>query len=87
MVDSRTTYLLTSMLQDVVKRGTGRAAAAMHRPDIAGKTGTTNDAKDSWFTGYNGRLVTSVWAGFDQPESLDDGSGALPSHCRSGWTT
>ena len=42
----------------------------MHRPDIAGKTGTTNDATDSWFTGYNGRLVTSVWAGFDQPESL-----------------
>ncbi len=70
VVDSRTTYLLTSMLQDVVKRGTGRAAAAMHRPDIAGKTGTTNEAKDSWFTGYNGRLVTSVWAGFDQPESL-----------------
>jgi len=70
VVDSRTTYLLTSMLQDVVTRGTGRAAAAMHRPDIAGKTGTTNEAKDSWFTGYNGHLVTSVWAGFDQPESL-----------------
>lgn len=70
VVDSRTTYLLTSMLQDVIKRGTGRAASAMHRPDIAGKTGTTNEAKDSWFTGYNGNYVTSVWAGFDQPQSL-----------------
>ncbi|BCQ61006.1 hypothetical protein PBOI14_27560 [Pseudomonas sp. Boi14] len=70
IVDSRTTYLLTSLLQDVVKRGTGRAAAAMQRPDIAGKTGTTNEAKDSWFTGYNGHYVTSVWAGFDQPQSL-----------------
>ncbi|ROM40343.1 peptidase [Pseudomonas protegens] len=70
IVDSRTTYLLTSLLQDVVKRGTGRAAAAMQRPDIAGKTGTTNEAKDSWFTGYNGHYVTSVWAGFDQPLSL-----------------
>ena len=70
VVDSRTTYLLTSMLQDVIKRGTGRAASALHRPDIAGKTGTTNEAKDSWFTGYNGNYVTSVWAGFDQPQSL-----------------
>lgn len=70
VVDSRTTYLLTNMLQDVIKRGTGRAASAMHRPDIAGKTGTTNEAKDSWFTGYNGNFVTSVWAGFDQPQSL-----------------
>ncbi|MGZ0703527.1 penicillin-binding protein 1A [Pseudomonas piscis] len=70
VMDGRTTYLLTSMLQDVIKRGTGRAAAAMGRPDIAGKTGTTNDAKDSWFTGYNGDYVTSVWAGFDQPQSL-----------------
>ncbi|WP_350023870.1 penicillin-binding protein 1A [Pseudomonas protegens] len=70
IVDSRTTYLLTSLLQDVVQRGTGRAAAAMQRPDIGGKTGTTNEAKDSWFTGYNGHYVTSVWAGFDQPQSL-----------------
>ncbi|MDT9646030.1 penicillin-binding transpeptidase domain-containing protein, partial [Pseudomonas sp. JV245A] len=70
IVDSRTTYLLTSLLQGVVQRGTGRAAAAMHRPDIGGKTGTTNEAKDSWFTGYNGHNVTSVWAGFDQPQSL-----------------
>ncbi|MCX5506712.1 penicillin-binding protein 1A [Pseudomonas sp. BJa3] len=70
VVDSRTTYLLTSMLQDVIKRGTGRAASALHRPDIAGKTGTTNEAKDSWFTGYNGNYVTSVWAGFDKPQSL-----------------
>ncbi|RZO09392.1 hypothetical protein EKG40_08015 [Pseudomonas moorei] len=70
IIDSRTTYLLTSMLQDVIKGGIGRAASKMNRTDIAGKTGTTTDAKDSWFTGYNGDYVTSVWAGFDQPESL-----------------
>jgi penicillin-binding protein 1A len=58
------------MLQDVIKRGTGRRALSMNRPDIAGKTGTTNDSKDAWFSGYNADYVTTVWSGFDQPESL-----------------
>jgi penicillin-binding protein 1A len=70
IVDGRTTYILNSMLQDVIKRGTGRRALAMNRPDIAGKTGTTNESKDAWFTGYNADYVTTVWTGFDQPESL-----------------
>ena len=82
IVDGRTTYILNSMLQDVIKRGTGRRALAMNRPDIAGKTGTTNDSKDAWFSGYNGDYVTTVWTGFDQPESLGrhefGGTVALP---------
>nr|WP_313518087.1 penicillin-binding protein 1A [Pseudomonas sp.] len=82
IVDPRTTYILTSMLQDVIKRGTGRRALAMGRGDIAGKTGTTNESKDSWFSGYNADYVTSVWVGFDQPETLGrtefGGTVALP---------
>ena len=69
-IDPRTAYILTNMLQDVIKRGTGRRAQSLNRTDLAGKTGTTNDAKDSWFTGFNGRIVTTVWSGFDQPQSL-----------------
>ena len=52
------------MLQDVVQRGTGRKAKNLGRGDIAGKTGTTNDAADTWFNGYNSEFVTSVWVGF-----------------------
>jgi penicillin-binding protein 1A len=82
IVDGRTTYILNSMLQDVIKRGTGRRALSMNRPDIAGKTGTTNDSKDAWFTGYNADYITTVWTGFDQPESLGrqefGGTVALP---------
>jgi penicillin-binding protein 1A len=82
IVDGRTTYILNSMLQDVIKKGTGRRALSMNRPDIAGKTGTTNDSKDAWFTGYNADYITTVWTGFDQPESLGrqefGGTVALP---------
>ncbi|MCY1340167.1 Penicillin-binding protein 1A [compost metagenome] len=82
IVDPRTTYILNSMLQDVIKRGTGRRALSMGRGDIAGKTGTTNESKDSWFSGYNADYVTTVWVGFDQPESLGrheyGGTVALP---------
>lgn len=82
IVDGRTTYILNSMLEDVIKLGTGRRALSMNRPDIAGKTGTTNESKDAWFTGYNGDYVTTVWTGFDQPESLGrrefGGTVALP---------
>jgi penicillin-binding protein 1A len=82
IIDGRTAYILTNMLQDVIKRGTGRRALAMNRNDIAGKTGTTNESKDSWFSGYNADYVTTVWAGFDQPETLGrnefGGTVALP---------
>jgi penicillin-binding protein 1A len=70
IVDGRTTYILTSMLQDVIKLGTGRRALSLGRTDLAGKTGTTNESKDAWFSGYNADYVTTVWTGFDQPESL-----------------
>ena len=82
LIDGRTTYILTSMLQDVIKRGTGRRALELKRNDLAGKTGTTNESKDSWFSGYNADYVTTVWTGFDQPESLGrneyGGTVALP---------
>jgi len=70
IVDAQTAYLITNILQDVVKRGTGRKASVLGRNDLAGKTGTTNDLKDAWFSGFNPDLVASVWVGFDQPRSL-----------------
>lgn len=70
IIDPRTAYIMTSILQDVIKRGTGRRALALGRNDLAGKTGTTNESKDSWFSGYNADYVTTVWAGFDQPITL-----------------
>lgn len=82
IIDERTAYILSNMLQDVIKKGTGRRALEMKRSDLAGKTGTTNDSKDSWFSGFNADYVTTVWAGFDQPESLGrreyGGTVALP---------
>ena len=82
IIDERTAYIMTSMLKDVINRGTGRRALSLKRNDLAGKTGTTNESIDSWFAGYNGDFVTTVWAGFDQPESLGrneyGGTVALP---------
>ncbi|AKS06818.1 peptidase [Pseudomonas trivialis] len=82
IVDGRTTYILNSILEDVIKKGTGRRALALGRADIAGKTGTTNESKDAWFSGYNADYVTTVWTGYDQPESLGrrefGGTVALP---------
>lgn len=70
VADERSIYIMHSMLQDVIKRGTGRAARALGRSDIAGKTGTTNDQRDAWFSGFNHDVATTVWVGFDQPQSL-----------------
>lgn len=70
IMDERTHYIMNNMLQDVITRGTGKRALALQRSDLAGKTGTTNDQKDAWFSGYNRDLVTSVWIGFDQPKTL-----------------
>lgn len=82
VIDERTAYIMTSMLKDVITRGTGNKAMSLGRTDLAGKTGTTNESKDSWFAGYNSDVVTTVWAGFDQPESLGrseyGGTVALP---------
>ncbi len=70
VLDIRTDYLITSLLKDVILHGTGWAARALNRPDLAGKTGTSNDNRDSWFLGFGGRLTTAVWAGFDNFSSL-----------------
>jgi len=70
LADERSVYILHSMLQDVVRRGTGRRALELGRDDIAGKTGTTNEQRDTWFAGFNHNLATTVWVGFDQPAPL-----------------
>ena len=62
------------MLRDVIQRGTGRRARdALRRPDIAGKTGTTDEAADTWFNGYHRSLVASVWVGFADHRPLGEG--------------
>jgi penicillin-binding protein 1A len=66
-------YLLSDMMADVIRRGTGVRARALGRDDVAGKTGTTNDHHDAWFSGFNGDLVATVWVGFDSERSLGDG--------------
>ena len=69
-------YLATSLLEAVVERGTGQRARALKRP-LAGKTGTTNLAKDAWFVGFSTELVAGVWVGYDEPMALGWGeSGA-----------
>jgi len=66
-------WLMTSMMQDVIQRGTGRKARVLGRTDLAGKTGTTNDQKDGWFSGFNHALVATAWVGFDKLEPLGRG--------------
>ncbi|MEE3003624.1 MAG: PBP1A family penicillin-binding protein [Pseudomonadota bacterium] len=70
VISETNSYLINSVLQDVIKRGTGRRALALKREDLAGKTGTTNDQKDAWFCGYNQDIVATVWVGFDNSASL-----------------
>jgi len=60
------------MMADVIKRGTGRRALVLNRTDIAGKTGTTNEAKDTWFNGFTRNLEATVWVGFDQERPLGE---------------
>jgi penicillin-binding protein 1A len=70
VIDPRNAWLMTAMMQDVVRYGTAARASQLGRSDIAGKTGTTNDARDTWFAGYNPDQVAITWMGFDQPRSL-----------------
>jgi penicillin-binding protein 1A len=72
-IDARNAYLVTSMMRDVIRRGTGAAAMVLKRNDLAGKTGSTNDHRDAWFTGFNAKLVASCWVGFDDFSSLGKG--------------
>ena len=72
VVDERNAFIMHSMLGDVIRRGTGRRALALERDDLAGKTGTTNDAADTWFNGYNPDVVTTVWVGFPNHSPLGE---------------
>jgi penicillin-binding protein 1A len=83
VLDARNRYLMYSMMQDVIQRGTATKARALGREDLAGKTGTTNDQRDAWFNGYNQHLVANAWVGFDDNSKLGRGEvggrAALPA--------
>ncbi|MPZ42092.1 MAG: PBP1A family penicillin-binding protein [Betaproteobacteria bacterium] len=70
VVDARNAFLMSSLLQEVVRSGTAGRAMQLGRSDLAGKTGTTNDFVDAWFAGYQTGLVAVAWIGFDNPRSL-----------------
>ena len=73
VISAANNWLMNSMMQEVITRGTGRRALALGRSDLAGKTGTTNDAKDTWFNGFTTGVVGTVWVGYDQERSLGRG--------------
>ncbi len=70
VISADNAYQMTSMLKDVIRMGTGRAALSLHRSDLAGKTGTTNDQVDAWFCGFDSRRVAVAWVGFDDNKPL-----------------
>lgn len=72
VLDERLAFLMDSLLRDVVRLGTGRRAAEVQRKDLAGKTGTTNDAVDTWFNGYQQNLVATSWVGYADRRSLGE---------------
>lgn len=72
VIEKSTAYLITSLLESVVKEGTGKSVRGLNRP-VAGKTGTTNDLKDAWFVGYTPEYITGAWVGFDDGTSLGKG--------------
>ena len=82
VIDARNAFLMTSMMHDVVQRGTATKAKQLGRNDLAGKTGTTNNLVDAWFAGYNPKQVAVAWIGYDQPRTLGKletgGTAALP---------
>ena len=73
VLEARNAFIMTTMLQDVVRRGTAAAAGRLGRSDLAGKTGTTNDHRDTWFAGFNPDRVAVAWMGYDQPRPLGPG--------------
>lgn len=80
VITAQNAYLMTQALRGVIQEGTGRAALALGRRDLAGKTGTTNDQVDAWFSGFNSGVVTTVWVGYDNMRSLREygAEAALP---------
>jgi len=73
VIDARNAFIMDSMMHDVIRYGTGARAMALGRQDLAGKSGTTNDYVDAWFSGYQPTLVSVAWVGFDQPKKLGPG--------------
>jgi penicillin-binding protein 1A len=72
-IDARNAFIMSSLLQEVTRSGTAaKAQATLKRPDVYGKTGTTNDSMDAWFAGYTTGLTAVVWIGYDQPRKLGD---------------
>jgi penicillin-binding protein 1A len=72
-IDTRNAFIMNSLLQSVAQRGTAAMARrVLNRPDIYGKTGTTNDSIDTWFAGFQPNLVGIVWVGYDTPRKLGD---------------
>ncbi len=72
-IEPRNAYIMSSLLQEVTRSGTAaRAQATLKRPDLYGKTGTTNDSIDAWFVGYQPTLMGAVWMGYDKPKKLGD---------------
>jgi penicillin-binding protein 1A len=74
-----TAYQITSMLEGVVQAGTATAVKEVGKP-IAGKTGTTNEAKDAWFVGFSPDIVVGIYLGFDKPRPLGRGNAATGGH-------
>jgi penicillin-binding protein 1A len=72
VISPQNDYIMTDMMADVIKHGTGRRALSLNRTDLAGKTGTTNKSVDTWFNGFTSHLVTTVWVGFDQERPLGE---------------
>ena len=82
VVDAKNIWIMNTITQDVIKYGTGRRALELQRSDLSGKTGTTNDQHDAWFSGFNSNIVTVSWVGFDKFKPLGaretGGRAALP---------
>lgn len=72
-IDARNAFITTSLMQDVIRRGTATAAMKLGRSDLAGKTGTTNDHHDAWFAGFQATRVAVAWMGYDKPRPLGGG--------------
>lgn len=80
VITPQNAYLMTSVMRDVIQRGTATSAKSLNRSDLAGKTGTTQNQVDAWFAGYNADIVAVSWMGFDTPQSLHEygAKAALP---------
>ena len=82
VLEERNAYIMRSIMREVITRGTARRARDLGRSDLAGKTGTTNDLYDAWFTGFNSQLVATAWIGYDEQQSMgpreSGGRAALP---------